>query len=290
MKPSRKRPATPPTLLVLGLFLFAISPGRASESGKQAPPTGLAAEVAASFRGEGRPVDQKKAFEIAEAGAQKGDPECALWVGYMYMNGQGVAQDNSQAEKWLRVAANGNVSRAQVNLALMLQDGRATSEDPTEARRWLEKAAEQNLVEAQLFLGESYYHSDEGTTPDHEKALLWFRRAAAAGNAQARNYVGVMLEYGQGTGVDGAGSVEMYRLAAEQNLAKAQANLGLAYVNGAGIAKDDVQALKWLQLSADQGEVTAIRALAELKEGLPGEVKKKAEILVAEYRQKQKTP
>jgi len=250
----------------------------------------LLREASAHFKGTGRPVDLKKAFDLVKNGAEEGDLECAARLGYLYMTGQGTAKDDVAALRWLRIAADGGLAKAQFNLAALLQNGQAGSSSPSEARHWFEKAAEQNIDRAQVLVGEASYFGKDGVEPDYASALKWFKRAAATGNAIAQNFTGVMLQTGQGTPRDGSAAIAMFRLAADQNLAKAQANLGLALINGAEVPKDDVEGLKWLQLSADQGEITAIRALAELKEGLPEDVKNKADKLVREHREKRGNP
>jgi TPR repeat protein len=65
---------------------------------------------------------------------------------------------------------------------------------------------------------------------DYAEAVIWYRRAAEQGHAQAQYNLGFM--YGSGLGVpqDDAEAVNWFRLAAEQGLAQAQTHLGLTRI------------------------------------------------------------
>ena len=153
-------------------------------------------------------------------------------LGVMYDNGQGVTQDDAQAVKWYRLAAEQGDAGAQFNLRL---------------------AAEQGDAGAQFNLG-FRYHNGEGVTQDYAQAVKWYRLAAEQGVAGAQTNLGVMYDNGQGVTQDYAQAVKWFRLAAEQGDAGAQYNLGVMYAKGQGVMQDYVQAHMWFNLAAAQGD------------------------------------
>ena len=48
--------------------------------------------------------------------AEKGNPEAQYNVGWNYFHGEGVPQDNKEALKWYRLAAEQGHAKAQFNL------------------------------------------------------------------------------------------------------------------------------------------------------------------------------
>jgi hypothetical protein len=70
----------------------------------------------------------------------------------MYSVGQGVFQDDKEAAKWTRKAAEQGVPQAQYNLGWMYAMGSGVPQSDTEAVQWFQKAAAQGDVEAQRWL------------------------------------------------------------------------------------------------------------------------------------------
>ena len=60
----------------------------------------------------------------------------------MYAGGAGVAQDDSQAVRWWKQAAEQGDASAQFNLGLAYRDGRGLPQDYSEALMWLMVAAQ----------------------------------------------------------------------------------------------------------------------------------------------------
>jgi TPR repeat protein len=59
----------------------------------------------------------------------------------MYFSGHGVRQNNTEAARWFRAAADQGLADAQNNLALMYANGSGVVRDDIEAYKWLEIAA-----------------------------------------------------------------------------------------------------------------------------------------------------
>ena len=61
----------------------------------------------------------------------------------MYAVGRGVPQDDAEAVRWYRLAANQGFTAAQVNLGMMYAQGRGVSQDRVAAHMWLSLAVAQ---------------------------------------------------------------------------------------------------------------------------------------------------
>ena len=86
---------------------------------------------------------------------------------------------------------------AQSNLGLMYTTGEGVPEDDAEAVRWYRLAAEQGVARAQYSLGFKYA-TGAGVPQDDVEAVRWYRLAADQGEANAQNNLGLMYETGTG--------------------------------------------------------------------------------------------
>lgn len=75
----------------------------------------------------------------------------------MYKEGIGVKQNNTEAVKWLKKAANQNDTESQMVLGNMYYNGDGVKENKTEAIKWYQKAAENNNSRAQAIVGVCLY-------------------------------------------------------------------------------------------------------------------------------------
>ncbi len=88
---------------------------------------------------------------------------------------------------------------------------------------------------------------------EYETALEILIPLAEAGDANAKNSLGVMYDKGLGVSQDYAEAAKWYGKAAEQGFAKAQHNLGGMYERGIGVQQDYAEAIKWYGKAAEQG-------------------------------------
>ena len=107
------------------------------------------------------------------------------------------------------------------------------------------------------------YALGTGVPQDYALALLWYRKAADQGYADAQTRLGTMYNYGQGVTQDYGQAAAWYRKAAEQGNPQAQAYLGLLYDKGQGVPQDYVQAHMWLNLAAVGGAAKIRDRVAE---------------------------
>ena len=98
----------------------------------------------------------------------------------MYASGRGVPQDDAEAVKWYRKAAEQGHADAQNNLGVMYASGRGVPEDAVEAVKWYRKAAGQGNADAQFILG-FMYNDGRGVPKDAVQAYAWFNIAAGRG-------------------------------------------------------------------------------------------------------------
>ena len=227
--------------------------------------------------------------EACHISAEQGNAEAQFRLGVMYNVGEGVPQDDAEAFKWYRLAAEkGNVwarvtlaricldperepvvraeacrtaaeqggAGAQSSLGYMYSTGEGVPQDDGEAVKWFRLAADQGNASAQSSLG-YMYSTGEGVPQDDGEAVKWFRLAADQGNAWAQFSLGLTYYDGEGVPQDYGEAVKWYRLAADQGNASAQLNLGYMYSTGEGVPQDDGEAVKWYRLAADQGDASA---------------------------------
>ncbi len=77
--------------------------------------------------------------------AEQGDADAQYNLGLMYANGEGVAEDDTQAVYWYRKAAEQGDADAQFNLGFMYANGEGVAEDYILAYVWVNLAAAQGV-------------------------------------------------------------------------------------------------------------------------------------------------
>ncbi len=184
----------------------------------------------------------------------------------------------------------------------------------------IEKAASRGEAgtrdaEAQFKIGEMYRRGDQGLPQSAAKALEWFEKAAARGNANAQARLANMynngdglpegfdksvryikaLEWNQQAAEQGDNIASQFGLgrqygnpdgfgiidkAASEGNAEAQFQLGFLYELGRGVPKSDAKALEWYQKAAAQGHATAqcnIASMYQAGKGVPKDETKATE-------------
>ena len=114
--------------------------------------------------------------------AEAGDAASQSLLGYWYASdqydtGRGVLEDDKEAVKWYRKAAEQGYALAQVKLGGMYGSGRGVPQDYKEAIKWFRKAAEQGYARAQVALGGAYAKG-EVVPKDYAVAYAWYSLAA----------------------------------------------------------------------------------------------------------------
>ncbi len=237
----------------------------------------------ALLRGESVSKDLPEALRLLKPAAESGHAGAMGAYGFMLSRGLGMEKNESAAIDWLRKSAALGVPTSQLNLGIMTLKGLGTPQNTARGLALIEQAAKAGQAEAMVRLAEAWHFGEPGLAPDPAKAVLWAEQAAAAGNAQGQNLLGMMRENGLGLAKDYGRAAECYRKAAVQHHAKAQANLGRLLSNGRGVPMDRVEAWFWLRVSADAGEITSKNFLLELKPALSAAELEEAEKRVVTY-------
>ena len=132
----------------------------------------------------------QKAVEQYCDAAQRGNIWAQYNLGVCYERGYGVQRNVQQAERRYREAAQKGHIRACYNLGEVLA---SDSNDATvgsqkimeEAVMWYRRGAEQGDAEAQVRLGERYFYGEGNKAAAKE----WFRKSAAQGNGEAMKFL-----------------------------------------------------------------------------------------------------
>ena len=82
-------------------------------------------------------------------------------------------------------------------------------------------------------------------TSSQKEALLWLRKAAVRGGAEAQYLLAGKYAAGQGAPRDDPGAVNWYQQAARQGHPGAQFELGNFYASGRGVSRNDKEAAQW---------------------------------------------
>ena len=102
----------------------------------------------------------------------------------MYGNGLGVPENDAEALKWHRLAADQGHAKAQFTLGLIYAEGLGVPKNNVEAAKWFHLAADQGNSHAQAFLG-LLYASGLGVKADYIQAYKWASLSAAQGYQNA---------------------------------------------------------------------------------------------------------
>ncbi len=111
-----------------------------------------------------------------------------------------------------------------------------------------ERSATEN-AETQFDLGKMY-EFDNGVPRDYAQAMLWYRKAAEQGYANAEFRLGVLYANGSGVPTDKTQSAAWFQKAAEHGSVDAQESLGLDYFTGEGVQTDYAKAYFWLEIAS----------------------------------------
>ena len=142
-------------------------------------------------------VDTHYSLTDLSHSAEQGDVRAAYLLGTRYSSGRGGIRDDSQAIRWFKRAAEGELPEAQFNLGVMYAAGRGVSRDVSAAAGWFKLAADQGLAEAQHAIG-TLHLTGRGVNQDVKVAIYWLRQAADQHYAAAEFNLGVLHEYGRG--------------------------------------------------------------------------------------------
>ena len=193
--------------------------------------------------------------------AQNGDAESQAVIARMYLTGDGVEKDYTQAVRWSNSAADkGYLSVAHDVSALYA--GLAGQEQAARSMSVYAGEYGKGSAEAGFKLARLYYYALK-PYGNARKAVDLFRNTEDKAPASAM-MLGVAYEEGRGTRRDEGKAVAQYKKAIAAGLAEAHAHLGECYRSGRGVTKSMAQAAASFERGASAGNSLCARLLAEL--------------------------
>ncbi|MBI3343356.1 MAG: sel1 repeat family protein [Gammaproteobacteria bacterium] len=110
--------------------------------------------------------------------AEAGDADAANTVGFQYGNGLSVMQNDAEALKWYRKAAELGSEEGMYHLAGVHENGYGVKQDYQEAAKWYRKAAERGHAGAHYSLAR-LYEQGQGVPKDLKQSAEWRRKGEA---------------------------------------------------------------------------------------------------------------
>ncbi len=131
---------------------------------------------------------QTEEIRALQERADTGDANAQYELGLLYIEEHPTLQekvlDCEKAEHWFMCAAQGGNTDAQCKIGWIYWVGMGVAMDNEVAAKWLTIAAKKDHALAQFYLGEMYFHGDDGEDSgstfkkDLDMALYCYRRAA----------------------------------------------------------------------------------------------------------------
>ncbi len=139
---------------------------------------------------------------------------------------------------------------------LLMKNTNKNSEQPVcDSNNDTDKDSAKNLYE----IAEEY-----NSNQDYEKAMKYYQKAAALGNTDAMEMIGLLYLFGDGVSQSNIEAVKWITKSAEFGNADAQYMLGRGYLNGEmGLKSNPQLGVKWLSQSAKQDFTDSLFKLAE---------------------------
>jgi TPR repeat protein len=157
------------------------------------------AQLELGFRymnGDGVEQNDSKCYEWFEKAAFSGNAKGQYQVGVCYTDGRGVDENLEEAIKWFEMSANQGFAMAQYKTAMCYIGGRGTPRDESRGIFWVTKAAEGGNVDAQCFLANCYFSGLGGVRQDYNASYSWYTKAAKQNSGDAYFWLGTILENG----------------------------------------------------------------------------------------------
>lgn len=174
--------------------------------------------------------DREVARTLLQRGADLGDVLAQYNLGMAYKNGdldldvgRTLYEIQADAFQYLSKAAESGYVPAMIETAVALHNGYGIKPDPKRAVTLLDIAASRGSWEAMYVLGEIY---DKGHGADDGEALIWYGRAAEAGDSRSQAALARLLTDGKGLPAPQREAAARYwRLAADAGSLEAQVEL-----------------------------------------------------------------
>jgi len=228
--------------------------------------------------GKGVPQDYTLAAKWYQKAAEQGNAVAQNNLGIMYRTGSGVEKNKEEAVKWYGLASRQKNASAMFNLGTAYYNGDGVEVDDVTAYAWFllaEEAGSKAAIEAArrseaemkpggidqgLLKVAGMYETGIDLNLDLTESILWYRKAAEKGNAEAQiKLANLLVEVPHN--YDEARS--WCEIAAKNHPAGAYC-LGRFYRTGVGVSRDPEAAEKWFQKAAWFGDAPSMLQLGEM--------------------------
>jgi len=125
--------------------------------------------------------------------AENGDEEAIFRVGVMYMDGEGVEQNCTEAIRWYKKLAEKDHLDSIFNIGIIYNAGTCIEGDNLEALKWYNKAADLGDDEALYYAAQIYSDMKE-----YKKSFEYFLESSLLNNSYSMYNVGYQYYYGHG--------------------------------------------------------------------------------------------
>lgn len=186
-------------------------------------------------------ADFDDVLEYLDLMSRKGDLKATFSLGRLHYEGSRTMKRN------LRTA---RAYFMMIARKYWQKDGSIRDED---------QAVAQVASKAAGYIGRMFLRG-EGMEQSYEKALTWFRRGVANGDALCQYKMGLMHIEGLGVKKDPLLAADYFKEAANQNFASAQVNMGQLFLDQGDIHT----ATRFFELAARNGHIEAFYHLAEI--------------------------
>lgn len=187
---------------------------------------------------ESRPVRPRAAVspkDVEPLGALLSVEDVGLRLGELYARGIGVQQEQDQAAKWYKWAAERGSPAAQASLGELYNTGQGLSRNVNAAVAWFQKAAAQGDMRGERDLGMAYL-TGTGLARDDQRAVEWLRKAVDQGSPDAEAMLGICYQTGRGVAPNELQAVDLYQRAAEKGNGLAMNNVAWIYATSSNSA------------------------------------------------------
>lgn len=172
----------------------------------------------------GKGVDRNDATAECLLAGLDDDADALVARGDLAIRRQPGKDGAAEAARLYTLAARQGNPRAQVRLGFLLMEGEGVARDPAAAAKMLQAPAEAGDISAQVALA-GLFARGMGVDKDTRKAYELNRRAAAVGSLEAMNNLGVILEADKARSLQLVAATMWYSLAADRGSAEAARNL-----------------------------------------------------------------
>jgi uncharacterized protein len=197
--------------------------------------------------------DIQSALRYYHLAADQGHVVAENNYGYYIATGNsGIPRDPAAGFPRVLKAANGNYTLAQRNAGILYRDGIGVAPDRGTSLVWFRKAADAGDHYSQSEIGDAYWNGTPPYTKDQAEAVKWYLQSVVdPGESGAARMLGVAYRDGLGVPPDRSTSLKWFRQSADKNDTYSAAEIAFAYINGTPpYPANPVEAFKWLRIAA----------------------------------------